>query len=125
MGMGIVAYKTEKEFMQRVIVEADLQGWYSYHTYNSRRSREGFPDLVLVHPAMRKIYFWECKRDVKSSKLTVAQAAWLKAIQDVYLGALPPLDRIERKERVVTIDARVIRPSDADTIIEMLKWEGR
>lgn len=36
-------------------------GWQSYHTFNSRRSREGFPDLVLWHPVAHRTLFVELK----------------------------------------------------------------
>jgi hypothetical protein len=47
-------------------------GWQLYHTYDSRRSDEGFPDLVLVRES---VIFAELKR--QSHKPTPAQETWL------------------------------------------------
>lgn len=39
---------TEKQFQDQVIQLAKLFGWLVYHTYDSRRSVAGFPDLILL-----------------------------------------------------------------------------
>ena len=39
---------TEKMFQQAVVDYARLHKWMVYHTFNSRRSVKGFPDLLLV-----------------------------------------------------------------------------
>ena len=39
---------TEKQFMAQVVELAKLKGWLVYHTYDSRRSEPGFPDLCMV-----------------------------------------------------------------------------
>lgn len=70
--------ETEKSFQQKVIDLARLQGWKVYHTYDSRRSEPGFPDLVLVKPG--KLVFAECKTD--SGKPTEAQKEWLIALAE-------------------------------------------
>ena len=38
----------EKDFMDKLLGAAVPAGWMVYHTYDSRRSTAGFPDLVLV-----------------------------------------------------------------------------
>lgn len=38
---------TEKEWQALVLELASLNGWRAYHTFDSRRSAPGFPDLVL------------------------------------------------------------------------------
>ena len=40
-------FVTEKAFQTAVVELAELCGWKVYHTYDSRRSAPGFPDLVL------------------------------------------------------------------------------
>ena len=38
---------TEKQFQRQVIQLAKLLGWSVYHTFLSRRSQPGYPDLTL------------------------------------------------------------------------------
>lgn len=52
----------EEDFMQQVIDYARQRGWEAYHTRDSRRSREGFPDLTLVRPP--RLVFAETKREL-------------------------------------------------------------
>lgn len=73
--------ETEKVFMARVIAQARASGWLVYHTYNSRRSTPGFPDLVLCK-AGHPILFAECKTD--TGCLTTAQKEWLAAIDGAH-----------------------------------------
>ena len=67
--------QSEKQFQQAVIDYALLHNWKIYHTYDSRKSVPGFPDLVLVRD---RIIFAELKRE--GGKLTEAQTTWLDAI---------------------------------------------
>lgn len=66
--------ETEAQFQNRVLKLARYRGWTHYHTYDSRRSVAGFPDLVLVHPRHGILY-----RELKTDKGTVsrAQQEWL------------------------------------------------
>ena len=41
---------TEQEMLNQLMAEAGKAGWYAYHTYDSRRSKAGFPDVVLMKP---------------------------------------------------------------------------
>ena len=68
----------EKDLMQAIVDEAIHNGWLVYHTYDSRRSTPGFPDLVLVHPTRRLIVFAEVK---SKAKLTKQQQEWLMALR--------------------------------------------
>ncbi|MCC6312227.1 MAG: hypothetical protein IT345_15125, partial [Trueperaceae bacterium] len=40
----------ERDFQALVVQLARLRGWRVYHTFDSRRSPAGFPDLVLARP---------------------------------------------------------------------------
>lgn len=77
--------QTEKQFMAQVIELAKLRGWAHYHTHDSRRSEEGFPDLVLTRRP--RVIFAELKAD--RGKVTAAQRAWMDELracgQEVYL----------------------------------------
>lgn len=67
---------TEKQFQAQV---TDLCGWLGlryYHTHDSRRSPEGFPDLVIVG---RATVFVELKSE--GGRLTRAQRAWIEDLR--------------------------------------------
>lgn len=65
--------QTEKQFQQAVVDLARYQNWSVYHTFDSRRSDPGFPDLVLVKPPT--IIFAELKTE--GGKVSRAQDQWL------------------------------------------------
>ena len=62
---------TEKQFQSQVVRIAKVFGWMAYHTYDSRRSEPGFPDLVLVR---ERVMFRELKTE--KGRLTPAQKLW-------------------------------------------------
>lgn len=67
----------EKDWQKQVRQLADTLGYRrSYHTYNSRRSDTGFPDLVLVSPQRHRIVYLELKRE--NGKVTKQQAQWIR-----------------------------------------------
>jgi len=69
---------SEKELQQAIIDYAKMRGWRVYHTYDSRKSEPGYPDLHLVR-GPRSI-FVELKKEGK--KPTVEQVAWLEALRE-------------------------------------------
>jgi VRR-NUC domain len=105
----------EADFQRSVIEAADLFGWLSFHPYDSRRSRPGFPDLVLTKDlglshrsdtAPRsdgRLIFAELKS--MKGRVSKAQAQWLRALGDV----------------PGNIEVYVWRPSDMDEIIDLLR----
>lgn len=67
----------EKELQADVKQIATVLGWRrSYHTFDSRRSDTGFPDLVLVRD---RVVFCELKRE--RGKTTDVQREWLRALR--------------------------------------------
>jgi hypothetical protein len=66
----------EKDFQRTVLELAELRRWLCYHTYDSRRSQAGFPDLVLVRRG--RLIFAELKTDV--GRVSDPQQEWLKAL---------------------------------------------
>jgi hypothetical protein len=68
---------SEKRFQAKVIQLAKLQGWAVYHTYDSRRSSPGLPDLILVR---ERVLWRELKTDV--GRLTTDQLAWIARLKD-------------------------------------------
>lgn len=78
--------QTESQFQASVIRYAELMGWLCYHVRDSRRSRAGFPDLVLVHPDKRRVIYAELKSE--RGRASRDQLVWLDALdrcgQEVY-----------------------------------------
>jgi len=68
----------EKALQAKVIDLATRAGWLVYHTYDSRRSEPGFPDLVLVHPT-RGVLWRELKKH--TGKPTADQRKWLERLE--------------------------------------------
>ena len=69
---------SEREFQQAIIDLAKANGWLVYHTYDSRRSEPGFPDLVLTNG--RRVVFAEVKTN--GGRTTEAQERWLRLLSD-------------------------------------------
>ncbi|MBA2691487.1 MAG: VRR-NUC domain-containing protein [Rubrobacter sp.] len=90
---------SERDFERQVLDLAKLTGWKAYHTFDSRRSAKGFPDLVLARPPV--VVFAELKNEV--GKLRTEQREWL--------AALGCCERIE---------SRLWRPGDFEDIQAML-----
>lgn len=67
---------TEKQFQEVVVKRARAHGWLVYHTFDSRRSEPGFPDLVLVRD---RIVFRELKTN--QGRLSPYQSRFLAALK--------------------------------------------
>ena len=90
---------SETAFLRSVISIAEDGGWLVYHTYDSRRSRAGFPDLVMTR-AGRTIF-----AELKSQKGRVKepQQGWLDELS-----------------KTVGVEVYLWRPSDLDDIVKQL-----
>ena len=93
---------SESDFMAQIKQLAELCGWRVYHTYNSRRSAAGFPDLVLAREG--RVIFAELK--TQRGQLTPEQDDWLAALapaasefadHEVHLWRPSDWDEIERR----------------------------
>ena len=104
--VGVSVPQTEAQFQRAVVEYARLRGWLVYHTYDSRRSQGGFPDLVMVRVGAQApmVVFAELK----------AEKGKLSREQDLWLGKLWHCET----ERMLV---RVWRPSDWPEIEEVLK----
>lgn len=71
---------TEQQFQFAVKGAAMAYGWLVYHTYDSRRSDPGFPDLFMIRHG--QAIAAELKRE-KRSVVSPAQEDWLDALSDV------------------------------------------
>ena len=67
---------TEKELQANIVRLATFRGWYHYHTYSSKKSVRGWPDLVLCKPP--KLLFVELKS--ARGRLTPDQEHWLNLL---------------------------------------------
>lgn len=82
---------TEQHLLEAVLALADTLGVRAHHEVDSRRSRAGLPDLILVG---RRVEFWELKvENPARGRLSNEQADWIAAL----LAA--------------GVTARVVRPS--------------
>jgi hypothetical protein len=69
-------FTSEADFQAQLVSSAKKLGWGRvYHTYNSRKSEEGFPDLVLVSRRQRRLIFAELKNDTEGE--TPDQKLWM------------------------------------------------
>lgn len=88
--------QTERAFQASVVRYARLMGWAAYHTYDSRRSDAGFPDLVLVRRP--RVVFAELKS--QRGRLRPAQRAWIEELracgQDVFIWRPSQWQEVER-----------------------------
>lgn len=65
---------TERQFLDAVTDLARWGGYQTYHTYDSRRSAPGFPDLVMAR-AGQPLLCIELK--TPRGRLTAPQQGWL------------------------------------------------
>ena len=70
---------SEEDFQNTILELGKLYGWLCYHTHDSRRSREGFPDLVLGRNGVP--LFAELKTD--KGRVSNDQILWLLATDGV------------------------------------------
>ncbi len=84
---------SEKAFQAQVVKLAKERNWRTYHTFDSRRSDEGYPDLTMVRGT--RLIFAELK--VKGRKMTKEQIAWLNDLgmaAEAYLWTPGMMDTI-------------------------------
>ena len=67
---------TEAALQQAVIDLARWAGFMHYHVTDSRRTRPGFPDLVLVHTTTGRLIFAELKSE--KGRVRPEQDVWLQ-----------------------------------------------
>ncbi len=102
VGVNITAigpsFASEKSFMAWIVSHAKANGWNAFHPLDSRGSEPGWPDLFLVR---ERAIALEVKTE--TGRLTDDQARWLLAL------------------RACGIEARVVRPADAEWIRGILE----
>jgi len=93
---------SEKAFQADVVKLARMLGWKVYHTFDSRKSQAGYPDLTLVR---ERVMVAELK--VGTNRPTSAQEDWLDAF------------------RAARVPAYLWRPEDWPEIVRVLEEAGR
>lgn len=88
---------TEAQFQAQVIQLFSLRRWLCYHTFNSRRSTPGYPDLTLVSPSGRVVW---AELKTENGKPSGAQLMWLDRLRkggaEAYLWRPDMWPEIER-----------------------------
>lgn len=69
---------SERQLQDQIIELSKQMGWLSYHTFDSRRSTPGFPDLVLVHPKQRRVIWRELKSETGTT--SAEQKVWISTL---------------------------------------------
>lgn len=95
---------TEKDWQRTVVDTAEAFGWRVYHTFDSRRSASGFPDLVMVRRG--RLIFAELKS--ARGRISMEQCVWMMALQTVAHNA-------------EVVEAHVWRPRDWPLVEETLR----
>lgn len=68
------AVRLEDDLLSHVTDLATWAGWTWHHETDSRKTRAGFPDLVLVHPRKRRVLWVELKS--ATGRLRTEQRHW-------------------------------------------------
>ena len=96
MRVSALTAMSERQLQEAIIEAAELHRWMVYHTYDSRRSKAGFPDLMMVRDGV--LLALEMKTE--SGRLTPEQTEWIDALQSV-----------------PGVKAALVRPRDLDRLI--------
>lgn len=75
---------SEATLQGHILHTAKALGWLAYHTYDSRRSAKGFPDLVLVHALLRRLIFSELKKE--AGRQSAEQHEWERRLREAGHG---------------------------------------
>lgn len=95
---------TERQLQDTIVRMATLLGWTHYHTYDSRRSAHGYPDLTMFHP-YHGVLFLELKRE--RGRVSAHQQYWINGLRSA--GA----------------NAFIVRPSMMDAVEAALNGDVR
>lgn len=98
MPRSVAPTQTEVRFQAQVVELARINGYDTYHTFNSRRSQAGWPDLAIY--GHRRYLMVELKAE--KGHLSLAQRSTIA------------------KLRAAGVDVRVWRPSQWNEIVATL-----
>ena len=106
MMLDVARHMPEKQLQANVVELAELLGWMVYHTYDSRKSAPGFPDLVMVKAP--RVIIAELKTE--KGHTTDAQDEWLSEFGRCEETSIYHASMVPTAQPVVS--AFVWRPSD-------------
>lgn len=89
----------ERDFQSALVASARFAGWKVYYVWNSQHSPKGWPDVVCLKDG--RILIYECKTE--KGRIRPEQLECLALLQ------------------AAGIPARIVRPSDMDSILEELQ----
>lgn len=112
---------TEAQLQAAVLGEARVNGWLAYHTHESRGSREGWPDLVLLHEETGQALIVELKTE--TGRLELEQRRWLNAW--TRCNGYEPLPSGAKLFETMKLRVLVWRPSMWTEIALWLRYGGR
>lgn len=92
---------TEKQLQHAVIDACRLLSYRVYHTFDSRRSESGFPDIIALRERDGRRYAIELK--TAKGKATPAQMDWLATFA------------------ACGIPSMIVRPDDLNGLLETLR----
>ena len=102
----LIRHQTEESFQQQVEELAELLGWWTFHVYNSRKSKPGWPDLSCFSETQKgRALFIELKKETGIVSIS----------QRICLARLVAAGQ----------EAGVIRPSDWDRLVRVLQGDER
>ena len=73
--------ETEKSFMAAVVEYAKLRNWRCYHTFDSRKSEAGFPDVVFARGSRFKLRLVVAELKLAGKKPTESQWFFVDAFE--------------------------------------------
>jgi hypothetical protein len=88
--------RPEGEFQDSLIAYAESLGWLVYHTFDSRRSVHGFPDLILLRGHRQVVAELKSERGTLSADQDKWQRAFLDTGCQVYIWRATDWEEIER-----------------------------
>jgi hypothetical protein len=107
---------SEADFQKQVLELCKHLGLLTYHTYDSRRSQPGFPDLVIV--GRDHMLYRELKTD--TGRVSAEQIQWLEALRRLGVDAdvWRPKDwptRVHKELQALgSLSSKMVPPSQAE-----------
>lgn len=112
----------EKDWQRQVRELAETLGYRrAYHTFDSRRSDVGFPDLVLVSAQRRRVIYLELKRE--KGRVSDMQAGWIRDLHlagaEVYVARPRHLQQLAYVLSAVTHTTAAFQEAQGELLLEV------